>query len=541
MNTQYLSAKDATTPSIAAEIIKAGELVAIPTETVYGLGADGLNPDAVAKIFIAKGRPQDNPLILHIADASDMEKFCHSIPEAAYKLAEKFWPGPLTMVLPAKDIVPKCTTAGLPTVAVRCPGSGVTRDIIRKAGTPVAAPSANISGKPSTTTAQHVLHDHDGRIAAIVDGGPCRVGVESTIIDLTDERPRLLRPGGITPQQLVEVVGDLIVDKAVISSVANDTVVKAPGMKYRHYAPECDVIVVTGSKEAAAKYIGEHFSPGNRVMCFEEELEIFAPFNPIAYGRESDEDSLMAGLFAALRELDDPAIGTVFARRPKGIGKALAVQNRLMKASGFRTVDAEPKGLVLGITGGTGCGKTTLLKAFEQIGGLVMDCDRIYHELLLQDTSLLATIDNRFPGCAEAGKLNRKKLASIVFNDPAALADLNAITHGAVKKEVLRRLENTPGGIPVAIDAIGLFEGGLSELCDATVAVTAPLEDRVQRLIARDNLTDEQALLRINAQKPESWFREKCDYILENNGTASNFQEKCLAFFDKLSIIKKKA
>ena len=541
MTTQYLSAEDSTTPQIAAEIIKNGELVAIPTETVYGLGADGLNPDAVAKIFAAKGRPQDNPLILHIADAADLEKFCHSIPESAWALAEKFWPGPLTMVLPAKDIVPKCTTAGLPTVAVRCPDCEITRQIIRKAGVPVAAPSANISGKPSTTTAKHVYHDHNGKIPLIVDGGPCRVGVESTIIDLTDEKPRLLRPGGITPHQLAEVVGDLIVDKAVISSVANDTVVKAPGMKYRHYAPECDVIVVTGSKEAAAKYIGEHFTPGNRVLCFAEELEIFAPFNPIAYGRESDEDSLMAGLFAALRELDDPAIGTVFARRPKGSGKALAVQNRLMKASGFRTVDAEPKGLVLGITGGTGCGKTTLLKAFEKIGGLVMDCDRIYHELLLQDASLLAAIDNRFPGCVENGKLNRKKLGGIVFNDPAALADLNAITHGAVKKEVLRRLENTPGGTPVAIDAIGLFEGGLAGLCDATVAVAAPLEDRIARLVARDHITEEQALLRINAQKPESWFRENCDHILENNGTAIDFQEKCLAFFDKLSIIKKKA
>ena len=177
MNTLYLSAKDAATPSVAAELIKGGELVAIPTETVYGLGADGLNPEAVAKIFRAKGRPQDNPLILHIAEAADMEKFCHHIPDTAYRLAEAFWPGPLTMVLPAKDIVPKCTTAGLPTVAVRCPDNAVTREIIRLAGVPIAAPSANISGKPSTTTAQHVYDDHNGKIPLIVDGGPCRVGV----------------------------------------------------------------------------------------------------------------------------------------------------------------------------------------------------------------------------------------------------------------------------------------------------------------------------------------------------------------------------
>ncbi|MBR5021697.1 MAG: threonylcarbamoyl-AMP synthase [Oscillospiraceae bacterium] len=537
MTTQYLSAEDSTTPQIAAEIIKNGELVAIPTETVYGLGADGLNPDAVAKIFAAKGRPQDNPLILHIADAADLEKFCHSIPESAWALAEKFWPGPLTMVLPAKDIVPKCTTAGLPTVAVRCPDCEITRQIIRKAGVPVAAPSANISGKPSTTTAKHVYHDHNGKIPLIVDGGPCRVGVESTIIDLTDEKPRLLRPGGITVEAMAEIVGEIVIDKAVTGSIDKDTVVKAPGMKYRHYAPECSVIIVDGSTEAAARYIKKRYQPGNRVLCFEEELDAFSAFAPLSYGKEADTDTLLAGLFAALRELDDPSIGTVFARCPAGSGKGMAVQNRLLKAAGFHRVNAER--FVLGITGGTGCGKTTLLKAFESIGGVIMDCDAIYHELLKTNASLLYSIEDRFPGCVEAGKLNRKKLGAIVFSDPAALADLNAITHGAVKAEVQRRLE--VASTPVAIDAIGLFEGGLYELCDATVAITAPLEDRIARLTVRDNITTEQAMLRINAQKPESWFRENCDYILENNGAAIDFQEKCLAFFDKLSIIKKKA
>ena len=537
MQTKILCTDDKQVVSTAAAHLIAGELVAIPTETVYGLGADGLNPEAVAKIFAAKGRPQDNPLILHIADAKDIEKFCHSIPESAWALADKFWPGPLTMVLPAKDIVPKCTTAGLPTVAVRCPDCAITRDIIRQAGVPVAAPSANLSGKPSTTTAEHVYHDHNGKIPLIVDGGPCRVGVESTIIDLTDEKPRLLRPGGITLEMLQGVLGEVVVDKAVTGSIAHDTVVKAPGMKYRHYAPECSVIIVDGSTEAAARYIKKHFSPGNRVLCFEEELDAFSAFAPLAYGKETNTDTLLAGLFAALRELDDPAIGTVFARCPKGDGKGMAVQNRLLKAAGFHRVNTER--FVLGITGGTGCGKTTLLKAFESIGGQVLDCDAIYHELLETDTVLLEAIESRFPGCVEDGKLNRKKLGAIVFSDPAALADLNTITHGAVKEEVLRRLGIS--SVPVAIDAIGLFEGGLAKLCDATVAITAPLEDRVKRLICRDNITAEQAKLRINAQKPESWFREKCDYILENNDTAINFQEKCLAFFDKLSIIKEKA
>ena len=341
MNTQLLSALDAKTPAIAAGLIRQGELVAIPTETVYGLGADGLNEAAVAKIFEAKGRPQDNPLILHIWDAKQMEQFCHDIPKAAYDLAKAFWPGPLTMVLPAREIVPKRTTGGLSTVALRCPDNAVTREIIRLSGVPIAAPSANISGKPSTTTAQHVLHDHDGKIAAVVDGGPCRVGVESTIVDLTEDRPRLLRPGGITPEQLVSVLGDLVVDKAVTAQIDKDAVVKAPGMKYRHYAPSEPVVIVAGSREKAAAYIHRHFIPGDRVLCFEEELPLYADCSPLAYGQEADAATLSAGLFAALRELDDPRIHQVYARCPVGGGVAYAVQNRLKKAAAFHIVDAE--------------------------------------------------------------------------------------------------------------------------------------------------------------------------------------------------------
>ena len=341
MKTLILPAAAPDTAAIAANLIKSGELVAIPTETVYGLGADGLNPEAVAKIFIAKGRPQDNPLILHVAQGADMEKLCHDIPASAYALAEKFWPGPLTLVLPARDIVPKCTTGGLSTVAVRCPDSPVTREIIRLAGVPLAAPSANLSGTPSTPPADHVRHDHEGRIAAIVDGGPCRVGVESTIVDLTEERPRLLRPGGITPEQLLEVLGDLVIDKAVTAQIDKDAVVKAPGMKYRHYAPDCQVIIVSGSREAAGRYIHAHYKSGDRVLCCEEELPLYEGCNPLAYGREADVQTLSAGLFAALRILDDPAVRRVYDRCPVGGGVAYPVQNRLKKAAGFHIVNAE--------------------------------------------------------------------------------------------------------------------------------------------------------------------------------------------------------
>ena len=341
MKTILLPAEDPQTPALAADILRRGGLVAIPTETVYGLGADGLNPEAVDKIFAAKGRPGDNPLILHVTGPEQLPRFCHEIPDAAYLLAQRFWPGPLTMVLPANACVPRRTTGGLSTVAIRCPKTAVTREIIRLAGVPIAAPSANLSGKPSTTTARHVLDDHDGRIDAVVDGGPCAVGVESTIVDLTEARPRLLRPGGVTPEELTQVLGDLVIDPAVTAPLRQDAVVRAPGMKYRHYAPQEPVLIVSGSREKAAAYIRAHFSPGDRVLCFEEELPLYEGCDPLSYGREADVASLSAGLFAALRILDSPSVGKVFARCPVGGGVAYAVQNRLQKAAAFHIVDAE--------------------------------------------------------------------------------------------------------------------------------------------------------------------------------------------------------
>lgn len=325
----------------AAAILRRGGLLGIPTETVYGLGADALNEDAVSRIFLAKGRPQDNPLIIHVPDASWLERYCRSVPPAAYQLAERFWPGPLTMILPRRDIVPLQTTGGLETVGVRCPNHPVTLAIIEAAGVPIAAPSGNTSGRPSPTTAPHMIEDMDGRIDGIVDGGPCTVGVESTIIDLTEDRPRLLRPGGITPEQLLDTLGDLVVDKAVTAQIDKDAVVKAPGMKYRHYAPQAPVTIVAGSREKAAAYIHRHFEPGDRVLCFHEELPLYAHCDPLAYGDEADAATLSAGLFAALRELDSPTVHHIYARCPVGGGIAYAVQNRLKKAAAFQIVDAE--------------------------------------------------------------------------------------------------------------------------------------------------------------------------------------------------------
>ena len=536
MKTLLLSAADPITAPTAANLIRKGELVAIPTETVYGLGANGLDEAAVAKIFEAKGRPQDNPLILHICGPEQIALFCHSIPEQAYALAERFWPGPLTMVLPARDVVPKRTTGGLDTVAVRCPDSDITRQIIRLAGVPLAAPSANISGKPSTTTAEHVRHDHNGRIAAIVDGGSCRVGVESTIVDLTGDRPRLLRPGGVTPEELLEVLGDLVVDKAVTASISNDTVVKAPGMKYRHYAPGCPVIIVSGSREKAARYIHAHRQSGDRVLCFEEELPLYEGCNPLPYGREDDVETLSAGLFAALRELDDPHVNRVFARCPEGGGVAYAVQNRLKKAAAFHVVDAEDFPTVIGITGGSGCGKTTALRELEKMGALILDCDAVYHRLTEESAALRQALCERFGEVYRDGKLERKALGRIVFADEQALSDLNAITHRFVDEECERLMEEhaMAGGTLAALDAVALCESGMNKKCAFTFGVLADREKRIERIMARDGITADYAALRIDAQQKDEYYKENCTHLLYNNGTPEEFKASCRSLFRQL-------
>lgn len=514
----------------AAELIRQGGLVALPTETVYGLGANGLDPDAVAQIFAAKGRPQDNPLILHIAEPAELSRYCREVPPQAWTLAERFWPGPLTMVLPVREIVPKTTTAGLDTVAVRCPQTPATREIIRLAGVPIAAPSANLSGKPSTTTAEHVLHDMDGRIDAVVDGGPCRVGVESTIVDLTGQTPRLLRPGGVTPEQLRQVLGSLEIDRAVTAQIADDEVVRAPGMKYRHYAPQADVLIVNGTAKHAARYVRLRFSPGDAVLCFEEELPLYEGLSPIAYGRLAEPESLSAGLFAALRSLDRPELRRIFARCPEGGGISYAVQNRLRKSAGFRSVDADAaQGAalrVIGITGPSGSGKTTALEILRSLGACTLDCDAIYHGLLQSDAALLRAIEAEFPGSVRNGTLDRKALAGIVFSAPEALNALNRITHPAVCREVTRRLLETDAAC-AGIDAIALFESGLNLLCDVTVAVTAPEERRIRRLTERDGLSEEAARARIAAQKPTEAFCAQCDVVLANDGTFSEFKKRC--------------
>ena len=326
----------------AAAILRRGGLLGIPTETVYGLGADGLNEDAVRRIFEAKGRPQDNPLILHIADVSWLERYCKDIPLTAYKLAEAYWPGPMTMILPRKPLVPDVVTAGLDTVGMRCPAHPLCRAIIAAADVPIAAPSGNTSGRPSPTTAGHMLEDMDGKIDAIVDGGPCAVGVESTIIDLTCTPPRLLRPGGVTLEQLRDALGEVEVDPAVTRLMGAGEQPKAPGMKYRHYAPKAPVTVVAGEPKKAAEYIAAHAAPEDGVICFDEFKDLFTKGHqtrPVMdLGPAGDKGEQARHIFDALRAFDHTAVTAIWAQCPDTGGIGLAIANRLNKAAGFHII-----------------------------------------------------------------------------------------------------------------------------------------------------------------------------------------------------------
>ncbi len=383
----------------AAEIIKTGGLVAVPTETVYGLAGNGLDEEAVKQIYEVKGRPQVKPLSLMVPGAEAMDRYCEDVPQGARLLAERFWPGPLTIVLKAKDFIPSIVLAGGDTVGLRCPDHPMTLELLKKAGVPFAAPSANPSGEESPKTAQKVWDYFSGRIEGIINGGECGIGRESTIISMAQKPYRILRQGALAEKEIAS--------------------------------------------------------------------------------------ALTEGL------------------------------------------------TILGITGGTGCGKTTALRTLEELGALIIDCDAVYHGLLIENKEMLAEIDSAFPGVVTGGVLDRKALGAVVFSDTEALARLNGITHSYVGREIDRLLESwaMSGGRLAAIDAIELFGGNLARRCKATFAVLADRDKRIERIMARDGITREYAALRVDAQKPDSYFEEKCDYILKNNSTEEEFREKCRSKF----------
>ena len=378
----------------AAEIICAGGLVAVPTETVYGLAGNGMDEKAVEKIYEVKGRPAIKPLSLMVASPEEIGRFAVEVPDAAKMLAEKFWPGPLTIVLKANPDIPEIVRAGGDTIGLRCPDHALTLKALREAGVPFAAPSANLSGAPSPKTAGDVLKVFDGVIDAVIDGGACTLGRESTILDMSKKPYRVLRQGALPEESILDALT--------------------------------------------------------------ENMHIF------------------------------------------------------------------------GITGTTGSGKTSVLEAFRKKEALLLDCDRLYHDLLETSEGMLRELEDRFPDAFEKGRLVRKKLASIVFHNEATLADLNAITHRYVCEDVKRQLRAhaMSGGQIAVIDAVELISSGLGALCDCTIAVLAPEAERMKRIMVRDGLTEEQALERIRAQKNDAYYREYCTYTVLNDGTVEQLSEK---------------
>lgn len=398
MNTKrYISCTDEL-----VGIMRGGGLIAVPTETVYGLAGNGLDEKAVAEIYEVKGRPEVKPLSLMVHDAASMERYCENVPPQAHTLAKKIWPGPLTIVMKANPCVPEIVRAGGETVGLRCPDHPLTLELLEKSGVPFAAPSANPSGEPSPKNADSVLKYFDGKIDAVLDGGECGIGCESTLIDLSRTPYRILRQGALPADE----IADAFVDS--------------------------------------------------------------------------------------------------------------------MK--------------IIGITGGTGCGKTTALNELERRGALLIDCDAVYHRMLETDRPMLDEIEKYFPGAVVDGKLDRKALGAVVFTDEEALRDLNIITHRHINLEIRRILREHAmnGGTLAAIDAIELFSSGLAKRCTATIGVIADREVRIDRIMRRDGISREYAMMRVNAQRPNEYFIQKCSHVLENNGSQEEFIEKCRKTFEEV-------
>lgn len=336
MQTQIIDIRENRDEALkkSAELLKNGEVVGIPTETVYGLAANALDEEAVKKIYLAKGRPSDNPLIVHISSLSELSPLVAEIPEKVKIMAERFWPGPLTMIMKKSSLIPTVTSGGLDTVAVRMPESEYARAIIKAAGVPLAAPSANLSGSPSPTNAKYVFDDMNGRIPLIIDGGASKIGVESTVITFAADIPTVLRPGGVTVEEIRDTIGETLVADAVLHDLKEGETAASPGMKYKHYAPKADITILKGSLEKFIEYTeGKDFF----ALVFEGEEKYFK--NAVTYGKAHDGLSEANRLFDALRELDEKGAKKVYARCPELAGVGLAVYNRLIRSAGFNIIE----------------------------------------------------------------------------------------------------------------------------------------------------------------------------------------------------------
>ena len=516
MKTKFYKNCDTAELTEVAEILKNGGIAAIPTETVYGLAANAYNGEAVSKVFEAKGRPTDNPMIVHISKLEEIYPLVTVFPEKARKLAEAFWPGPLTMILPKSDIVPRQVAPRLETVAVRMPSHPIARRIIVLAGVPLAAPSANSSGSPSPTTAQHVLHDLDGKIDAIVDGGECDVGIESTVITLATEVPRLLRPGGITVEQLEGVLGKVDVDPAVISELEDGVAPASPGMKYKHYSPKAQVYIVEGSLESFKFVVDSEHVDGDMALCFNGE-EDDIPIPCLSFGDEDDLNSQAHLLFAQLRQFDDLGAKRVFVRAPSSEGVGLGVYNRLLRAAAFKVIKPP---VIYGLTGQTGAGKSTVAKMLSEKGYLTVDGDVAARAVVEKGSPVLDKLAEAFGEdiIDAGGNLIRSALAQKAFSTEENRQKLNAITHPAVTQWSIDYIKKnlTAEHKGVVIDAAAIFDSDIQRYCTKMIVVTAPQEVRLERILGRDGITRESAMLRINDQKDELYYISRADIVIRN-------------------------
>lgn len=508
--------KDINDIKTAAEILLGGGIVAIPTETVYGLAADAFNDEAVRNIFVAKGRPQDNPLIVHISSFEQIYSLAREVPDSAKKLADKFWPGPLTVILPKKDTVPDVTSGGLDTVAIRMPSHPVANRII-ELSCPLAAPSANISGFPSPTSFEHVEADMMGRADAICDGGDCAVGVESTVITLATEAPVLLRPGGVTLEQLREVLGEVRVADAVLNPMKKDEKAESPGMKYKHYSPKAELTVVRGNIKEFVSFASS--SDFDSILCFEGEEELFEDKITVTFGSVNDPLSQAQRLFDALRELDEKGAKRVIVRSPSKNGVGLAVCNRLYRAAAFRFIDAF-KRPVVGLTGPTGAGKGYVAEYMKTLGCYVCDTDKVAREITVKGSPFLSVLKENFGDdiVDENGELKRKLLAGRAFCDKEHQLLLNSLMHPEIiriaRERCIEALEN--GANAAVIDAPLLFECGADKICDTVISVIAPKDIRTKRIMERDNITLEMAQNRMSVQHEDSFYTEKSEFVVRS-------------------------
>lgn len=520
----------------AAAILRDGGLVAMPTETVYGLAANALDGTAVKRIFEAKGRPSDNPLIVHAASISDIERLglVKEIPDKARSLAKVFWPGPLTIIMKKSERIPDEVSAGLDTVAVRVPSHKDAHRLLALSGLALAAPSANSSGRPSPTTAQHVIDDMDGRIEAVIDGGASDVGVESTVLSLVTPVPRILRPGIITKEDIEQVIGDVEVDKAVLDQLEKDETASSPGMKYKHYAPSARLVLVRGEDDKFVSFINRSYEKDHTVaaLCYEEDVDkINAP--KISLGEKYNLLRQAQSLFDALRAVDEiEGISTVYAHCPETGGVGMALYNRLIRAAAFEVMTLPDK-RIIGLTGQTGAGKSEVADILRDYGMDVIDADKIAH-MATEDEDIKLALCKAFGDVlSDDGSLNRPLVARIAFSSRENIDRLNAITHPKIIELMLKTADEASSDT-VVFDAPTLFEAGADVYCDRIISVLSDRERRIERLKKRDNIDITDIELRMSAQKDEAFFIRHSDFVIYNNGDKNELRQNVGKIYERL-------